>query len=182
MGGELNAFSAKEYTCYYAKVLDEKVEEAFEIITDMLLRPLMRPRDVDAERKVILEEIAMHEDSPDDIIHDLFVSALWESHPLGQSAPMFMAPWGSPVILSMFPFFMCTRTPQSWRQNAQVVRTTPFCGILLGLIFSGASCFVAAIPVSFSLRHASSAPGQLKVTALSCLGCGLLPPFPQFRP
>ena len=85
MGGELNAFSAKEYTCYYAKVLDEKVEEAFEIITDMLLRPLMRPQDVDAERKVILEEIAMHEDSPDDIIHDLFVSAMWESHPLGQS-------------------------------------------------------------------------------------------------
>jgi len=85
MGGELNAFSAKEYTCYYAKVLDERVEEAFEIMTDMLLRSLMQPKDVDAERKVILEEIAMHEDSPDDIIHDLFVSALWESHPLGQS-------------------------------------------------------------------------------------------------
>ncbi|MBN2027839.1 MAG: insulinase family protein [Actinobacteria bacterium] len=85
MGGELNAFSAKEYTCYYAKVLDEKVEDAFEVITDMLLRSLMRPKDVDAERRVILEEIAMHEDSPDDIIHDLFVSALWESHPLGQS-------------------------------------------------------------------------------------------------
>jgi predicted Zn-dependent peptidase len=85
MGGELNAFSAKEYTCYYAKVLDERVEDAFEVITDMLLRSLMRPQDVDAERKVILEEIAMHEDSPDDIIHDLFVSALWESHPLGQS-------------------------------------------------------------------------------------------------
>ncbi|MEW6554933.1 MAG: pitrilysin family protein [Actinomycetota bacterium] len=85
MGGELNAFSAKEYTCYYAKVLDEKVEDAFEVMTDMLLRSLMRPQDVDAERKVILEEIAMHEDSPDDIIHDLFVSALWESHPLGQS-------------------------------------------------------------------------------------------------
>lgn len=85
MGGELNAFSAKEYTCYYAKVLDEKVEDAFEVMADMLLRSLMRPRDIDAERKVILEEIAMHEDSPDDIIHDLFVSALWESHPLGQS-------------------------------------------------------------------------------------------------
>jgi predicted Zn-dependent peptidase len=85
MGGELNAFSAKEYTCYYSKVLDEKVADAFEIMTDMLLRSLMLPKDVDAERKVILEEIAMHEDSPDDIIHDLFVSALWESHPLGQS-------------------------------------------------------------------------------------------------
>jgi predicted Zn-dependent peptidase len=85
MGGELNAFSAKEYTCFYAKVLDEKVDDAFEVMTDMLLRSLMRPKDVDAERKVILEEIAMHEDSPDDIIHDLFISALWESHPLGQS-------------------------------------------------------------------------------------------------
>ena len=85
MGGELNAFSAKEYTCFYAKVLDENVEEALEIMVDMLLRSVMRPQDVDAERKVILEEIAMHEDSPDDIIHDLFVSALWESHPLGQS-------------------------------------------------------------------------------------------------
>jgi len=85
IGGELNAFSAKEYTCYYAKVLDERVEEAFEIMADMLLRSLLNPKDIDAERKVILEEIAMHEDSPDDIIHDLFVAALWETHPLGQS-------------------------------------------------------------------------------------------------
>jgi predicted Zn-dependent peptidase len=85
IGGELNAFSAKEYTCYYTKVLDEKVEEAFEIMADMLLRSLLNPKDIDAERRVILEEIAMHEDSPDDIIHDLFVAALWESHPLGQS-------------------------------------------------------------------------------------------------
>lgn len=85
MGGELNAFSAKEYTCYYSKVLDEKVEEAFEVMTDMLMGSLLLPKDLDAERNIILEEIAMHEDSPDDIIHDLFVSALWESHPLGQS-------------------------------------------------------------------------------------------------
>lgn len=85
IGGELNAFSAKEYTCYYAKVLDENLEQALDIMVDMLLRSRMSPKDVDAERKVILEEIAMHEDSPDDIIHDLFVSALWESHPLGQS-------------------------------------------------------------------------------------------------
>jgi len=84
MGGELNAFSAKEYTCYYAKVLDENVEKALEIMADMILHSRLDPADVEAERKVILEEIAMHEDSPDDIIHDLFVSALWESHPLGQ--------------------------------------------------------------------------------------------------
>ncbi|WP_287155119.1 pitrilysin family protein [Candidatus Solincola tengchongensis] len=85
IGGELNAFSAKEYTCYYAKVLDENLGKAMDIMVDMLLNSRLSPKDVDAERKVILEEIAMHEDSPDDIIHDLFVSALWESHPLGQS-------------------------------------------------------------------------------------------------
>jgi predicted Zn-dependent peptidase len=85
MGGELNAFSAKEYTCYYSKILDEDVEEAFEVMSDMLKDSQLLPRDLDSERNIILEEIAMHEDSPDDIIHDLFVAALWESHPLGQS-------------------------------------------------------------------------------------------------
>ena len=85
MGGELNAFSAKEYTCYYAKVLDSDLERAVELITDMIFNPLLEPKDVDAERKVILEEISMHEDTPDDIVHDLFATALWETHPLGQS-------------------------------------------------------------------------------------------------
>jgi len=85
MGGELNAFSAKEYTCYYAKVLDSDLDRAVELISDMLFNPLLDPKDIDAERKVILEEISMHEDTPDDIVHDLFASCLWESHPLGQS-------------------------------------------------------------------------------------------------
>lgn len=85
MGGELNAFSAKEYTCYYAKILDSDLDRAVELMTDMLFNPLLEPKDIDAERRVILEEISMHEDSPDDIVHDLFASALWESHPLGQS-------------------------------------------------------------------------------------------------
>jgi predicted Zn-dependent peptidase len=85
MGGELNAFSAKEYTCYYAKILDDDLDKAIELMTDMIFNPLLQPKDIDAERKVILEEISMHEDSPDDIVHDLFASALWESHPLGQS-------------------------------------------------------------------------------------------------
>ncbi len=84
LGGELNAFSAKEYTCYYAKVLDDYLEPAIEIMSDMIRNSLFRPVDIDAERKVILEEISMHEDSPDDLIHDLFASTLWEAHPLGQ--------------------------------------------------------------------------------------------------
>ncbi len=85
MGGELNAFSAKEYTCYYAKVLDEDLERAVDIMADMLMDPLMREQDIEAERKVILEEISMHEDAPDDIVHDYFAAALWDSHPLGRS-------------------------------------------------------------------------------------------------
>lgn len=85
MGGELNAFSAKEYTCYYAKILDSDLDKAIELITDMIFNPLLESKDIDAERKVILEEISMHEDTPDDIVHDLFATALWESHPLGQS-------------------------------------------------------------------------------------------------
>lgn len=85
IGGELNAFSAKEYTCYYAKVLDEDLDKAMEIMADMLMNPLMRDQDIEAERKVILEEISMHEDAPDDIVHDYFAAALWDSHPLGRS-------------------------------------------------------------------------------------------------
>ncbi len=85
MGGELNAFSAKEYTCYYAKILDSDLDRAIELITDMIFNPLLESKDIDSERKVILEEISMHEDTPDDIVHDLFATALWETHPLGQS-------------------------------------------------------------------------------------------------
>jgi predicted Zn-dependent peptidase len=85
MGGELNAFSAKEYTCYYAKILDADLDKATEIMTDMIFNSLFQPQDIDAERRVIIEELSMHEDSPDDIVHDLFVSTLWDSHPLGQS-------------------------------------------------------------------------------------------------
>lgn len=84
MGGDANAFSAKEYTCLYCKVIDEDLPAAMECLADMLSRPQMRPDDVESERRVILEEIAMHEDSPDDLVHDLFTANLLGSHPLGR--------------------------------------------------------------------------------------------------
>jgi len=84
MGGDANAFSAKEYTCLYCKVIDEDLPGAMECLVDMLSRPQMRPDDVESERRVILEEIAMHEDSPDDLVHDLFTANLLGSHPLGR--------------------------------------------------------------------------------------------------
>jgi predicted Zn-dependent peptidase len=84
VGGDVNAFTAKEYTCYYARVLDRDLEMAVDHLTDMLEHSSIRQSDLDAERQVILEEIHMHEDSPEDVVHDLFTEALWPGHRLGR--------------------------------------------------------------------------------------------------
>jgi predicted Zn-dependent peptidase len=84
IGGDLNAFSAKEYTCYYARILEPDLPMAIEFLSDMLRNSLIAKADLDAERQVILEEINMHEDAPDDLIHDVFTEALWPGHPLGR--------------------------------------------------------------------------------------------------
>lgn len=84
VGGDVNAFTAKEYTCYYSRVLDRDLELAVDHLADMLQHSLIRPADLDAERQVILEEINMHEDSPEDLVHDVFTETLWPDHPLGR--------------------------------------------------------------------------------------------------
>jgi predicted Zn-dependent peptidase len=84
VGGDVNAFTAKEYTCFYARVLDRDLEMAVDHLADMLQHSVIRTADVDAERQVILEEINMHEDSPEDVVHDLFTETLWPDHPLGR--------------------------------------------------------------------------------------------------
>ena len=84
VGGELNAFTAKEYTCYYARVLDTDLPLAIDVVSDMLTSALITPEDVAAERGVVLEEIAMTEDDPGDQVHDLFASALLGNSPLGR--------------------------------------------------------------------------------------------------
>jgi predicted Zn-dependent peptidase len=84
IGGDVNAFTAKEYTCYYARILDHDLEMAVDHLADMLQHSLIRKDDLDAERQVILEEINMHEDSPEDVVHDLFTETLWPEHPLGR--------------------------------------------------------------------------------------------------
>jgi predicted Zn-dependent peptidase len=84
VGGDLNAFTAKEYTCFYARVLDRDLPMAVEHLADMLQHSVIRTADLDAERQVILEEIHMHEDSPEDVVHDLYTQALWPEHPLGR--------------------------------------------------------------------------------------------------
>jgi predicted Zn-dependent peptidase len=84
VGGDLNAFTAKEATCYYCRVRDEDLPMAIEFMSDMLQHSVLAKRDFEAERHVILEEISMHEDDPGDLIHDLFAKTLWEDHPLGR--------------------------------------------------------------------------------------------------
>lgn len=84
VGGDANAFSAKEYTCLYAKVIDDDLPTAVECLSDMFNQPKMTLEDVESERRVILEEIAMHEDSPDDLVHDVFAATLLGNHPLGR--------------------------------------------------------------------------------------------------
>ncbi len=84
VGGEMNAFTAKEYTCYYARVLDTDLPLAIDVVCDMLTGSLIEASDVDAERGVILEEIAMTEDDPGDCVHDLFAHTMLGDTPLGR--------------------------------------------------------------------------------------------------
>jgi predicted Zn-dependent peptidase len=84
VGGEMNAFTAKEYTCYYARVLDADLPLAVDILSDMVTSSLITPKDVDAERNVVLEEIAMNDDDPSDTVHEAFTAKLFGDTPLGR--------------------------------------------------------------------------------------------------
>ena len=84
IGGQLDAFTAKEYASYYIKVLDEHVPLAVELLADIVRRPAFAAEEVEREKKVILEEIKMVEDTPDDLVHELFTQHFWEGHPLAR--------------------------------------------------------------------------------------------------
>ena len=84
VGGEFNAFTAKEYTCFHARVLDEDLPLAVDVLGDMITASTLDPEDVEAERDVILDEIAMHDDDPDDVVHNLFAAQAWGDTPLGR--------------------------------------------------------------------------------------------------
>ncbi len=85
VGGQLNAFTAKEHTCYYMKVLDTHVKFAIDILSDMLLASKFDGEDIKREREVVLEEVKMYEDSPDELIHDIHLGKIWQNHPLGRN-------------------------------------------------------------------------------------------------
>ena len=84
IGGQLDAFTAKEYAGYYIKVLDEHLPLAVDLLSDIVMHPAFVEEEVGREKKVILEEIKMVEDTPDDLVHELFTQHFWEGHPLGR--------------------------------------------------------------------------------------------------
>jgi predicted Zn-dependent peptidase len=86
VGGEFNAFTAKEYTCFHARVLDSDLPLVVDVLGDMITSSVLTAEDVEAERNVILDEIAMHDDDPDDVVHNLFAAQAWgPSSPLGRT-------------------------------------------------------------------------------------------------
>ncbi|MBP3081604.1 MAG: pitrilysin family protein [Mycolicibacterium fortuitum] len=84
VGGELNAFTTREHTCYYAHVLDSDLELAVDLVADVVLRGRCATEDVEVERDVVLEEIAMRDDDPEDSLGDVFLSAMFGDHPVGR--------------------------------------------------------------------------------------------------
>jgi predicted Zn-dependent peptidase len=84
IGGQLDAFTAKEYAGYYIKVLDDHLPLAIDLLSDLVMRPAFNQPDIEREQSVILEEIKMVEDAPDDLVHEVFAQQFWSRHPLGR--------------------------------------------------------------------------------------------------
>jgi predicted Zn-dependent peptidase len=84
IGGNLDAFTAKELVCFNTKVLDQHLSLAFDVLADLVLHPMFREGDIQKEQGVILEEIKMEADSPDNLVHEIFSSNFWKDHPLGK--------------------------------------------------------------------------------------------------
>ena len=82
MGAQSNAFTSKDYTCYWARLLDDDLDEGFELLAEMLQRPAFRPEEIDSERQVVIEEINMNDDDPGDLAHEEFFQAVFAGHPL----------------------------------------------------------------------------------------------------
>src|SRR3954468_7076523 len=111
VGGETNAFTAKEYTCYYARVLDADLPMAIDVVCDLVTDSVLTEADVETERGVILEEIAMHDDEPGDEVHDVFTEAVYGNHPLGRQISGTVETISSLTRRQINPFYRKRYTP-----------------------------------------------------------------------
>jgi len=85
IGAESNAFTSKESTCYWARLLDQDLATGFDVLSEMIQRPAFRQNEIDAERQVVIEEINMNEDDPDDVAFENFSTAVFVDHPVGRT-------------------------------------------------------------------------------------------------
>jgi predicted Zn-dependent peptidase len=117
VGGMLDAFTAKEMTCFNAKVLDEHLPVAVDVLSDLVLHPRFDPEDIAKEKQVVLEEIKMEEDNPEYLIHELFTQNFWRGHPLG------MPILGTPETVSQFSKGSVSECFEEWYAPNHVVIT-----------------------------------------------------------
>lgn len=116
VGGNLNAFTDKETTCYYAKVIDRHAPLALDVLADMFLHSTFDPTELAKEQKVVLEEIKMYEDSPDESIHDLFLQTMWSGAGLGEPTIGF-----SDSVVRLTPDDLRAHMARHYAPNAVVV-------------------------------------------------------------
>src|SRR5437764_922675 len=152
VGGELNAFTTKEHPCYHAHVLDGDLDLAVDLICDVLGDARLDPSDVDLERGVILEEIAMRDDDPEEALHDEFCAALFGSHPLGRPVLGTEESVTGMSRDALHRFYRARYTPQ------RMVLT------VAGNVSHSAA--LAAVRRSFGHHLAGSAPGRLGEVAV----------------
>jgi len=112
MGGHVDASTGREHTCYYAKVLNRHLPTTIELLADIFFNSIFNPVEIEKEKRVVTEEIKMYEDTPDDLIHDLFIQTIWNNHPLGQPV------WGNLDVIKnitqdkLINFWTSHYTPQ----------------------------------------------------------------------
>jgi predicted Zn-dependent peptidase len=111
VGGDTNAFTTKEYTCYYARVLDADLPLAVDVMCDLITDSVLAEADVETERGVILEEIAMHDDEPGDEVHDVFAEAVYGGHPLGREVSGTVDTISAMTRRQIFSFYRKRYTP-----------------------------------------------------------------------
>ncbi len=110
LGGNLDAFTAKELVCFNTKVLDQHLSQAFDVLADLVLNPMFREEDIEKEKSVILEEIKMEADSPDYLVHEIFSSNFWKDHPLGKpilGTPQSVRRFDSTMIRDFYRSVYC---------------------------------------------------------------------------
>ncbi len=155
VGGELNAFTGKEYTCYHARVLDHDVELAVTLLSDMLVGSTLPAAEVRTERDVILEEIAMNDDDPDETVHDAFVSALFGDIPIGRPIVGTSESIGALTRRQVVGYFR-----RRYRPDRLVVSAAGNVDhrVFVGLIRRGFAAAAGSPAVPYGLRRTGSPP------------------------